>query len=692
MPKVVLKIIPDTDKNSLTFSKNYRLFTSKEPVPTVSQILSFSEDIEIGVGNNEEFVKRYFRYSTNQGDWSLWFELDPNNITSILNSIVLDETKDFFAEFKYEYDDGTSGSLTNSVKINEIKLGLETIKVTNSELYTPTTYCSDERCPAIIADRLSTFQPYSVDNAVGIYQELTFQTNRIFGQDVVYFRTEPDRKSGDYIFKEWTIFKVVDRKCLKVLIPGNNIPDNKPTFQDSGIGFQMPFEIHIDHRYFQTIFGKDSQPRKRDFLYFPLLNRMYEIQGSYLYRGFMMTPSYWKMQLKAYNPNIDTIIPEKEKTVIDNLILSSEDAFGQNVKETTKDATNPQQLTTISNRFDEVRSYLNPDMIVKNLGMMYNYGNLIDYYYDMTSINSNTTQFRFTSTPGDDYGTIQGSPTYLSAYEGSAIFNAWQNGAIRTGDLNINALGQSWRIKTDGPKTNTTTGEKYVNLYANSNMLFNTSSYKNLYLIDSETIKIKTRANAVVYKEKATLSESNPNLTFSCLFKINSSTQDFFLIRGYDETQSKGIQIYGTVSTVGSTQELSISLVLNSNTYLFNVGEIEKDKWYQIFMPVSFQFKQIGLYVYTFSQDPANTQNYNQLVKVFEANSTINENQFTESDFYCIPVSNIHLANIRIFNTMVQEEDHDYLISQLIIRDESMLQVIDNSRPRIGNPYVTRNR
>ena len=109
-------------------------------------------------------------------------------------------------------------------------------------------------------------------------------------------------------------------------------------------------------------------------------------------------------------------------------------------------------------------------------------------------------------------------------------------------------------------------------------------------------------------------------------------------------------------------------------------------------MPVSFQFKQIGLYVYTFSQDPANTQNYNQLVKVFEANSTINENQFTESDFYCIPVSNIHLANIRIFNTMVQEEDHDYLISQLIIRDESMLQVIDNSRPRIGNPYVTRNR
>jgi len=689
MSKVVLKVIPDSDKNTLTFSKNYRLFTSKEPVPTVSQILSFSEDIEVGDGNDEASIKRFFRYSTNQGDWSLWFELDPDNISTILNSIVLDETKDFFAEFKYEYDNGSSGSLENAVKINEIKLGLEVVNVPNTELYTPITYCSDERCPAVIADRLSSFQPYSVDSAVGIYQELTFQTNRIFGQDVVYFRTEPDRKSGDYIFKEWTIFKVVERKCLKVLIPDNNIPDNKPTFQESGIGFMTPFEIHIDHKYFQTIFGKNSEPRKRDFLYFPLLNRMYEIQGSYLYRGFMMVPAYWKMQLKVYNPNIDTIIPPKEKTVIDNLILSSEDAFGQQVKEAVKDATNPQQLTTISNRFDESRSYLNPDMIVKNLEQMYNYGELIGHYYDMSSISSTSTDFRFTSTVGDDYGILQGSPTYLSAYEGSALFTAWQAGSVRTGDLNLNSLGQAWRIKTDGPKHDISNGLRYVNIYANSNLLFNSSSFKNIYTIDPEKIRIKTRSNAVVYKEKASLSDVQKNLTLSCIFRLNSSTQEFFLIRGYDETQSKGIQVYGTVSNTGN---LIITLILNSDTYNFNVGTVESDKWYQIFMPVSFEFKQAGIYVYSFTQDPANTKNFNQLNKVFEENITLTEFEFTDADFYCIPTSNIHLANLRILNTMVQEEDHDYLISQLIIRDESMLQVIDNTKPRLGSPYVTRNR
>ena len=80
----------------------------------------------------------------------------------------------------------------------------------------------------------------------------------MFGHDVVYFRTVPESDSGDYIFKEWTLFKNVDRKCIKILVPGNKFPSNDPKFSEFELDFQLPFEIHIDHRYFQSIFGKTS--------------------------------------------------------------------------------------------------------------------------------------------------------------------------------------------------------------------------------------------------------------------------------------------------------------------------------------------------------------------------------------------------------------------------------------------------
>lgn len=689
MSRVVLKIIPDPEKNQITYSRNYRLFTSQEPIASVDQLLTFSDNVTIGSGNDIANLHISFRYSTDQANWSLWYDFSPTNIQQSLDTIILDDTKDFFAEFKYQYDNGTSGVLPDVIKINEIKLGLNTTKaISSNELFTPNSYCSAETCPAIIADRLASFQPYSVDNAVGIYQELTFQTNKIFGQDVVYFRTEPDWKEGDYIFKEWTIYKLIDRKCIKVLLDQNNFPDNKPSFASDGVNFVMPFEIHIDHRYFQSIFGAESQPRKRDFLFFPLINRMYEIQGSYLFRGFMMTPAYWRVHLKMFNPNIDMVIDKKNKTVIDNLIISSEDMFSEQTKAAVSDATDPKQLTTISQRFDEARSYLNTDMFVANLNQTYNYGPLIDYYYDMTGIPSTASDFDVIDTGGSDRVYLTGSPTQLIAYEDSAIFTAWSNGDLRSGDLNLNSVGQAYRIFTDGPKLDASTGKRYVVISANTSLAFSSGGVRDMYLINPNTIRFKTRANGVVYKEKASLSGDKQNLTYSSLFQINNTTTDFFLLRAYNETSGEGIQIYGQVVN----QLLTIYLKLNDKVYTFPVGAVVTGKWYQIFVPVSAEFKQAGVYVYSFNQDPANTQNYDQLILNYASNIKIQSVTFADSDYYNVPSGSIYIANVRVFKTMIQEEDHDYLISQLIFRDESMLYVIDNGRPRLGAPYITRNR
>jgi hypothetical protein len=41
---------------------------------------------------------------------------------------------------------------------------------------------------------------------------------------------------------------------------------------------------------------------------------------------------------------------------------------------------------------------------------------------------------------------------------------------------------------------------------------------------------------------------------------------------------------------------------------------------------------------------------------------------------------------------MVQEEDHEFIVSQLFIRDESLLEIIDNARPRLNVPFISINK
>jgi hypothetical protein len=212
--------------------------------------------------------------------------------------------------------------LAEPITVHSVKLRVQS-SYSGADLLTPSVKCSPERCPAVVAENEAFFQPYEVGSAIGISKELSFQTNRLFGHEVVYFKTEPDRDSGDFIFKEWTLFKTTARKCIKVVVPNNVFPDNKPSFTEFGVDFEIPFEIHVDHTYFQMMFGANSQPRKRDYLYFPLLNRMYEIQGSYLFRGFMMEPTYWKIQLTKFHPNVDMLMPQDDRTFLDNIIMTN---------------------------------------------------------------------------------------------------------------------------------------------------------------------------------------------------------------------------------------------------------------------------------------------------------------------------------------------------------------------------------
>ena len=690
MQVVAYKIIPDPAKNSVTFSKNYRIFSTGEPLEQAVQIVGFEEDLALGTADPANIIRK-LRYSNDRANWSLWYSFTPSDLSN-LTGLLFEEQNAFF-EVKYEYDDTTYSAISTPLKVNEVKVRVQSTKA-QAQLSTPSVYCSDERCPVLITERESSFRPYEVGTAIGVAHELSLQTNKIFGHEVIYFKTEPDRDGGDFIFKEWTLFKTTERKCIKVMVPNNTFPDNKPNFTEFGVDFEVPFEIHVDHTYFQMMFGTGSQPRKRDYLFFPLVNRMYEIQGSYLYRGFMMEPIYWKIQLTKFHPNIDMLMKSSDRTFLDNLIVSTDQLFGAEAAVQKTDALAKQQYTTISQRSDEVRQSLHPDIKSRIQDITFNYAPLIEYYYDMSGITPKIVSHELSALGDSSDQVLSPSEPYeIYAYQDSDIFKAWRNGSIVTGDINVAGSAEKARIKMNAPKESYTAKGLYVQVEGYKTLSLKPTERRSIAETSpgSGIVQIKQAENGVIYKKVASTVET-PNMTFAALINFNRGDQDVTFFRGYDDYQQLGLVIKGHIQEVSGVPNLTVYVTINADQYEFQVGALEYATWYPIIVPLSATFGQLEVNLYSLRQDPANVKNYNKIIPIYSQAVNPGKFEFDTTATWALPSANYSIANVRLFNTMIQSEDHEFIVSQLFIRDESTLEIIDNARPRLNVPFIAINR
>lgn len=688
MQNVPYRIIPDPARNSISYSKNHRIFTTSEPLRGSNGIIGFSELLDYGSAI-ESNITRKLRYSTNKLDWSLWYDFAPNNISELTNLYL--ENTDVFFEIKYEYDDGTYDELTEPLQVERIIISVSTTK--HNDISTIPSYSTNEISPELIIANEALFKPYEASSAIDVALELSSQVNQIYGHQVIYFKTEPDRDGGDFVFKEWTLFKTTQRQCIKVMVPENTFPDNRPNYSEFGIDFDIPFEIHIDNIYFQQIFGRNKQPRKRDYLFFPMLNRMYEVQGAYLYRGFMMEPMYWRIQLTRFHPNIDMYMKAEDRKFLDNLIMTTEQLYGDQTKIQEKDALAKQQYRTISSAFDEVRQTMHPEIRNKVLDLKYNYAPLIEYYYDMSLVIPQIKTYQLDTTNTPDKFTqhiVNNKYAEIYAYEDSQIYLDWINRKLVTTDSYVNSTNNvSTPIKTNGPKESFTNAGKYVVIENYKTLSLKNKEQQNINI--DNTISFRLRQNAIVYKQEA---DTNilPNMTFCELIRFNVGTYDTILFSGFDDVSKQGLIISAkTTDLRNKTANLTLYVQVNNVVYTFNIGQINYLEWYAIIIPISAQYGQLEVNMYSFKQDPSNIKNFNGLIKLDIANSyrNIGKFEYITTAKFCLPGSNISAANIRLFNTMLREEDHEFVISQLFIRDESLLAIIDNARPKLNVPFVS---
>ena len=187
-----------------------------------------------------------------------------------------------------------------------------------------------------------------------MYKDLSSMVNQMFGLDANYYSVQPQARGRDVVLREYTIFNVVSEKCVKLMVDQNRFPDNSMNFNTFNATYEDPFEVHIDKTYFESIFGRGSQPRKRDVIYFPITNRLYEIGSTYLFRDFMNAPVYFKLELKKYSPKSNTyFVDPVHKEELEGITVSAEELFGNAIKDEELKITKPQQYQTTINQMSQ---------------------------------------------------------------------------------------------------------------------------------------------------------------------------------------------------------------------------------------------------------------------------------------------------------------------------------------------------
>lgn len=358
--------------NVLVSSGEYVVLSNSAPY---TNVLVFTGIVEYFTDNgNGTILKKDYRYSLDGDTFSEFQEL------TLASLVELGSFSTVYFQFRYILLSG------GPVTLSKVELTFTPIPIDNSS-YVPSLISDDSKVYAypVIYKSNFTWEPYKMNRAIRLYKDLNLMVNNLFGHDVNYYRVLPHGRSRDVILMEYSLYEHDERQCMKVVVPNNEFPDNKLNMGPFGVDFELPFEIQIDKDYYQKIFGEGSGPQKRDVLFFPRTNRIYEVSSSYLFRDFMNEPLYFKVTLIKWLPKSNV---EQNQSVDDmeTFTASAASLFGEEIADEQIKVTNPQQYSISTTFEDPVRSFVNVEQTISDIKLLNYYTVIAEHFYKMDSM------------------------------------------------------------------------------------------------------------------------------------------------------------------------------------------------------------------------------------------------------------------------------------------------------------------
>lgn len=728
---------------NFTYIGSYRVLTWDKPFESVTKFNGWI--IDCAFSNNRgsrldaDDIAIDFRYSIDGKSWSLW-----TNVGTALNGltnefaeifkITLNPQNKFYPEFRFTSvltnPDGTiiynvDEPIDPSIVIVSFELDLEFGTTPETPIFPPKQICTNELSPrpVVFSDCKWTFNPYAVNRAINLYQDLSFMVNNVFGLEANYYSVQPQARGKDVILREYTLFNVVDEKCLKILVPQNQFPDNKINFDPFGLQFEDPFEIQIDKRYFETIFGRGSQPRRRDIIYFPIANRIYEINSTYLFRDFMNAPVYFKIELRKYNPKSNTYFQDPAyKEEIDGITLNSTELFGEETRAEELKSSKPQQYATTITQLiqDPIRSYIYKDLDIIGYDLNNNYTIVLNHYYDLSNAFADNSDF------GYDPNTYRNAVRYKVLPKISAtdelsytcwfsLRNYYDNQQLLQKpypiiNLTLEQSTQEYLLFSSFPKRHRL--EKWVSYQSNPEGYVailgdkhHTGGYQVLEVVDEFRFKVENfntvfSEGPINWKmQKAQSRNLMSGLYFNELRELKGMRIDIIHSGIMDERTNPYLG-------VGSLLIRFNDKIINSALQFVPIfGD-----WYGVVVNFSNVYKQIAANIWALKYDPtnpsdqtSNLQKVHEEVRMFTQPITFNapteivtdtDSPFygTDDNSYKIFTGPIFLSNVRLFKKMIDIDTQSIVLNQNIVRDAQLAHIIDNAKPLLNMPKFARNR
>lgn len=172
-------------------------------------------------------------------------------------------------------------------------------------------------------------QPYNnLDCALLLQQQLADSIVCMFGIPIYYFRVNPNAGATDYTFKEHFLHHIDSVKQLKLMIPDGQMPSSNPRLTEFDFDWEVDWETELSKTQFARAFGDNAYPKNGDFLYIPLMKRMWEVNSAYDEKneGLMWRSTTWKLALVKYTEatNVDSL---EYDDIIDGWVQRYSDVF-----------------------------------------------------------------------------------------------------------------------------------------------------------------------------------------------------------------------------------------------------------------------------------------------------------------------------------------------------------------------------
>ena len=201
------------------------------------------------------------------------------------------------------------------VIINNISTTCYTICLYNENMFLQ-DLCSD-----------AVFDPYAnLDCALQLQQQLSDSVICMLGIPCYYFRVTPNKDTADYTFKEYVLHNVESVKFIKLMIQDGTMPSSKPQMTDFDFDWDSDWEVEISKNYFAKAFGDTAFPKHNDFIYIPMMKRMWNVNSAYDEKneGLLWHSTTWKLALVKYNDNTNIDQGDFED-IIDSLLVNTFD-------------------------------------------------------------------------------------------------------------------------------------------------------------------------------------------------------------------------------------------------------------------------------------------------------------------------------------------------------------------------------